>query len=921
MAVALAMPARRVWSALLCLAVTLAWALPPSVQAQSWTRFGMRQGLLSRTLHCLAPTAEGGMLAGTSGGLNVWDGTRWLQFSAGNGLARGRITAVAQTDGALWAGSWGGGLSVLRGTIWRTYRAADSPLPSDWVAALASDGARLWIATYGGGLAALQDDAWTVYRRADGAGLPSDWLTCLLRADNGDLWVGSESAGLARLSVAGAWQTVALPPEAAGAVTALALAGDGALWVGTPAGVWRLAPGAAGRWTPDAPDAALVGVSVTALAAEADGALWVGTGTGLLHRRAGGTTRFTATDGLPHHYVSALALDVAGRLWVGTLTAGLAVHGELAPPTVSRLPVVLVHGWRSAESDRLEDSEFRHLAGWLRADGFDAYFATGILPENTLYENALALRDTIDRALRESGAAQVYLLAFSMGGLNARAYLETTLYRGDVARLFTLGSPHRGEDLWAPLLLWEHLDWSDEPSTLELLPTHMADYNTRHSAPDSVPYVLIAGDAGNPALAEGRLPTLFGELPASDGLVSVWSALGPAALAADRRLSGDLHAWAQETQLLDLPSLLLPRTTYDAHIRPFLFGVGAAPGTGSPVLADVAAGAEADAPRSALRVGEIAAGSTVSVPPIPVDAAGRTRLLLRCKGAPVEMRLIDPAGTAHSPTHVGAGVEYLELSFADFASYAISDTLTGEWQVTLATAADRRVASEYVLYAEWPDSAVRLRASASGAWVDAGEAVTLTATLSGPPGMTVRAVTADVYAPAGMQTLVFSPSRADAGARIYTAKYIPREGGYHSVLLSARGTHDGEAFERGADLQLKVRGSGARLLDSAPPEREELAGEENWVAPVTVTVTRAGAYVLTLTLTDEQTGAQVLVSHPMRLDVGEQRVAVPLGGLRLRDGGAYRLARLVLADISGAAVWVDSWTADPGHAGWRFSYD
>jgi hypothetical protein len=882
------MRARRAWSALLCLAVALAVTRAPSVQAQSWTRFGVRQGLLSRTIHCLAPAAEGEILAGTSGGLNVWDGARWLQFSAGNGLARGRITAVAQVDGALWAGSWGGGLSVLRGTVWRTYRAVDSPLPSDWVAALASDGARLWIATYGGGLAALQDDAWTVYRREDGVGLPSNWLTCLLSADNGDLWVGSESAGLARLSAAGTWQTVALPPEATGAVTAIASAGDGAVWVGTPAGVWRLAPGAGGGWTLSAPDPVLVDSAVTALVADEDDVLWVGTGSGLLHWRAGVLTRFTVADGLPHNYVSALALDGAGRLWVGTLTAGLAVQGRMAPPSVSRLPVVLAHGWRSAESDLLEDSEFRHLAGWLREDGFDAYYATGIRPENTLYENALALRDTIDRALRESGAAQVYLLAFSMGGLNARAYLETTLYRGDVARLFTLGSPHRGEDLWAPLLLWEHLAWSDEPSTLELLPTPMADYNTNHTTPDGVPYVLIAGDAGNPALAEARLPTLFDELPASDGLLSVWSALGPVTLSADRRLTGDLHAWAQETQLLDLPSLLLPRATYDAHIRPFLFGVGEAPGTGSPVPADVDAGAQADAPRSALRVGEIAAGRTVTLPPISADATGRTRLMLRWKGAPVEMRLVDPSGAVHSPSRSGAGVEYVELGLADFASYAISDTLTGDWQVTLAAPDDCRDVSAYVLYAEWPDSAVRLRASASGVWVAPGEAVTLTATLSGPPEMTVQAVTGEVYAPAGMQPLVFGPNGADAGARIYTASYTPREGGYHSVLLSAHGTHDGLAFERGADLQLTVRGSGARLLDSAPPEREESAGEVYWVAPVAVAVTRAGVYALTLTLIDEQTGAQVLVSHPTRLDVGEQRVAVPLSRLKRRRGGAGR---------------------------------
>jgi pimeloyl-ACP methyl ester carboxylesterase len=50
----------------------------------------------------------------------------------------------------------------------------------------------------------------------------------------------------------------------------------------------------------------------------------------------------------------------------------------------------------------------------------------------------------IDRALERSGERRVVLICHSMGGLLARSYVQGSDYRGDVARLLTLGTPHRG---------------------------------------------------------------------------------------------------------------------------------------------------------------------------------------------------------------------------------------------------------------------------------------------------------------------------------------------------------------------------------------------------------------------------------------------------------------------------------------------
>ena len=50
----------------------------------------------------------------------------------------------------------------------------------------------------------------------------------------------------------------------------------------------------------------------------------------------------------------------------------------------------------------------------------------------------------IDRARSRSGQSKVVLVGHSMGGLVARAYVQSQQYRGDVERLITLGTPHRG---------------------------------------------------------------------------------------------------------------------------------------------------------------------------------------------------------------------------------------------------------------------------------------------------------------------------------------------------------------------------------------------------------------------------------------------------------------------------------------------
>lgn len=862
----------------------------PALDGSRWTCFDQTDGLPGNRVRSLAPRADGGMWIGTARGLALWDGQRLVPCAEGNGL-RGGITAIIEWAGAVWLGSWGDGLEPL------------IPGGDAWISDLAVTGDSLWVATYGHGLVQLTVDPSSrrvrerAHRRAKG-GLPSDWLTCLL-PDGAALWIGTERAGLCYLDAQGEWHHHALPAAHGTHVTALALADDGTLWVGTRHGVanWDIRR----EEYSSSPEIVLPDPHVTALATMDNGTLWIGTDDGLVLWRDGRATVFTQRDGLAHDAVSALALDADGALWVGSGTRGLSVRASIETPAVERLPIALVHGWRGPDSDRLEDSEFQHLARWLREDGFDPHYVTGIHPENPLHVNAQRLSEAIERVCAETSALQVDVIAFSMGGLNTRAYIESTRYRGDVRRAFILGTPHRGEFLWRDLLLHEMLYWTREPSAIELLPAHARLFNDTHGNWAGVPYTLIAGDARSP-----DLPTLFRELAPGDGLVSAYSALGTDDMVAVRHVTDDIHAWGDETILLDLSTLLLPRTTYDAHIRPQMF----APRPSEYVALDAVGNYVEPVPlsRTAMQRGSIRPGGMVTLTPMPVDAEGRSRFQVRWKGLPLDVALRAPDGRVidEGASHDADDVEFFELGLADYAGFVITDTAPGAWTMTL-TGREGTLAGQYVAYASF-DTPLALVGLTERTWYDLGEPVAVAASIEGADqALTIERVRIEIHAPSRRVREITVAGAADMAAATRDAGWrgtlsLTREGGYHVVLVTVSGRHGGQPYERQLAQVIGVRGDRARFLGWP---RVSGAGIE-----IGVDAREAGEYLLSVVLASDKT-AVCAIAHPVALAAGRHIVTVPLSAGLLRaasgDDGVVRIERLVLADIAGPAIPLDEW--------------
>ena len=110
---------------------------------------------------------------------------------------------------------------------------------------------------------------------------------------------------------------------------------------------------------------------------------------------------------------------------------------RLAKPASGRPPLLLIHGYQCNRAFWFWLRPRLEAAGWTVA----THSLEPVFSDIDAYAEGIARR--IDEVLAATGAPQVILVGHSMGGLASRAYLRRH-GTGKVARLITLGSPHRG---------------------------------------------------------------------------------------------------------------------------------------------------------------------------------------------------------------------------------------------------------------------------------------------------------------------------------------------------------------------------------------------------------------------------------------------------------------------------------------------
>ena len=222
------------------------------------------------------------------------------------------------------------------------------------------------------------------------------------------------------------------------------------------------------------------------------------------------------------------------------------------PPLVpTRHPVVLLHGFGALAN--LAPGGVLHVeAMHLRAHGVWAY-APHVNPYDTIAVRTATWADRLARVFEETGAERVNLVGFSLGGLDARHLAADPAWRGRIASIVTVSTPHHGTPLASYLLetpgrlnawavqamtfvgtaAWEEAPPNVERSLAELAPAHLeGTFNPAHPVPDGVWCASFSARAGAgtgaPALYPGLVPghriltKLAGE---NDGMVPTASAV------------------------------------------------------------------------------------------------------------------------------------------------------------------------------------------------------------------------------------------------------------------------------------------------------------------------------------------------------------------------------------------------------------
>ncbi|MEO6065970.1 MAG: diguanylate cyclase [Lysobacterales bacterium] len=282
---------------------------------------------------------------GTGRGLARFDGQSVVAYSASNGFpgaVNGLIAGRGHDRGLLFAAIKPGGLGVLREDGEWTVLDQAQGLPDSSVQSIAytTHGSRnpaLWIGTSAGGIAREDAGRWhTLDERQGLSARGMAGLGLLHQADDSQVvWVGAGNG--AQVATNRGWRALAIPEAIAGlAIHDLQRARDGALWISTVRGLWRVDGKDTTAFTVD--NSALPGVFADQilLQSEADASetVWIGTGHGLARwRKSTGLVRIDNHAWLRSNpAVRGLASNSPGeqrrRMWVGNDLGVLENSGD-----------------------------------------------------------------------------------------------------------------------------------------------------------------------------------------------------------------------------------------------------------------------------------------------------------------------------------------------------------------------------------------------------------------------------------------------------------------------------------------------------------------------------------------------------------------------------------------------------------------
>ncbi len=840
-------------------------------------RYTTRDGLAGDYITAITLAPDGSAWIGTSEGATHIEKNRWTSYTRAHGLGDSFITAIAiGPDGKIWFGTQSGGVSVfdpIAKTI-LTYNLDNSEIPSNFVTTVAIDSKnRAWIGTLNKGIVLFEPslDKWT--RDLENSEINSfawgDEETPWVLA-NGQIYFFDETRWV-RKEFNGAGQVKRLYNASDNLSRALfaetenqVFANNGGEWVALPE-------------------------SDAAFASE------------LFFLKRNQLIAF------------ARAQDGVGA-WLGTANGLYAVNTWLTLPLEKPRPVLLIHGWTVTGDDTLATSEFRFLKSYADRDGIPMYYARGISPKNTLFQNAAVIRDEIARVKQETGTDKVNIVAFSMGGMNARAYLESSLYANDVYRAIILGTPQAGVEIWKPILFQQILQKPDEPSAIELSPEYaQLVVNQTRSPNPNVLYDLLIGDAREQVGLD-----FLDDMPPSDALISVASALALDAPNVRKHVNADLHDWGPEPVPIDLTSYLYPRETWERYLRNALRNNDDAPiGSEVPPAPSERSGAGGEVqPQSThtpVITKKIRAGETITNS-VLVDENTSARFVAYYPGGKIDFSLVAPDGKKYAPGDLPRaenGVLTLSTDIASFSGYVVKNAAVGEWQMILTRTDAGKNVIDASMYVEL-NSPLQLEPSFSPVLGRVGEAQTIRAFFDisnisqDEPEHDVK-ITARVAQPFAEGAKAYTFSELELyddgkhndnaeGDGNYANTFVPARTGWYLVFVQLHGKN----FVREQELAYPIVSSDAKLTSQVTVKMLD----NEILVHTDVEMTHAGEYGVRAEVKRPNSDRIVARTFALlRLSAGVQQVSISIDVSQVPPG-EYEV-HLRLYNLDGAAYGLE----------------
>lgn len=603
----------------------------------------------------------------------------------------------------------------------------------------------------------------------------------------------------------------------------------------------------------------------------------------------------------------------------------------ITPPSGKR-PVVFVHGWLGASlppadcqanhakyeqpiSEVDAKEYFQGVGDQLKADSnnYDVFYAQ--LVSNSCYtpsldDNIPYLMAAIDKAKAATGKSKVILIAHSMGGLVARAYIEGPNYRDDVETFFTFGSPHLGTPpavlayvANVPILGSYCQDYQHavcDFSTLGMIP-----FNWKYHKNDDVTYHVISGDAPFWSRSPMGMATDVLIDGPDDGIVPTNSGRAILLGSFDRWITDEVHGpggdgFGPHTYFIRDGGI---STSYTDCIKKVL--VDGASNCGSVgVMSPTAEDAIPSlAQRTQLESGMLLSGQTATYN-LPLEG-GATLFSAQWQNGTLAFTLVDPGGQTIDKNYAAENpglVAYTEDTNA--ATYYAPAAAAGTWQMKLQAVSVPAEGASFSAFSAF-DSSVTLSGTVDKNWYTPGTNATITTALGGSPSSAT--VTANVIRADGVSDpLTFLP----IGNGQYQATYhVPNVPGYAEVQFSVTGTTASSLpFEQSTNAVFQISPDTFTLNNTyadIPVPYPGLSAYQFLDVAVGIDAAINGKVGLSADLADESGN---FVAHTLTIQdvtAGEPTLTLRFDGADIfasHHNGPYTLTNVLVTDENGATL-------------------